>query len=415
MGDEANCSLRMEVKSSYKCILHHSFGCYDAPTELMWVRGGCRGSFNCHGSRTGVCGRQYFLEHTNCSCSRNETARFETNRLWWAIKDRADRNPVAAPSVRSTSRASLLFIEHVMKSGGTALCRALRLARGCKLGDLNSNCRMQGKATDDWLSAVPSGWDGPSITSADAARGFVRAPHLCNILMSEIAFEEHHSRNHTGWPTTPHFTYGPKEPFWRAFTTVLLVRDPWARFVSHVDEFRQLRGFWTRKLWLNQPSIDLDCWNVTCGKHLVEGLLSAQDYPYVRIWHNFLTSHLVAGFNTDWRLGPSACSQKAAGASVLAASVLRRALQAVDRVTLVLNPSDLPQLSETVIKAHLGLPWFSFNVVPSERRSRAGLHSWSWGATRQQRMRFDQANECDHAVVLHANSKLSFLAQQQSS
>ena len=121
-----------------------------------------------------------------------------------------------------------IFIEHVMKAGGTVLCTSINAVRGCVTSH-SRNCRLD-QLAPGWHRVtggrgVTDPWLNRSVTTA----AMLDNPRLCGIVAHEPAVE--HTRSFLLATSLPHV----HQPFWSAFTTILLVRSPWARFISHVE------------------------------------------------------------------------------------------------------------------------------------------------------------------------------------
>ena len=149
-----------------------------------------------------------------------------------------------------------IYFEHVMKTGGTSLCNVLRAQRGCMQS--KNNCRV-----------------------ADYGR---LDAHDCNIAANEPGW--------TGLWTQSHYL---RPAFWNEYTTILLVRNPSTRYVSHV----RMNGH-----------VPLD---------------------------HFITRHLVPDFRS--------CNE----------SAIEMARQTIDKFTIVLNLVDHPALSACICQRLLGI------------------------------------------------------------
>ena len=116
---------------------------------------------------------------------------------------------------------STIYLEHVMKTGGTDACAAHRLSRGCSV-DVYWNCRLTGYATTHWLNKT-SGLHPthPDLTAELVQRGAQSTKSICGIVSKEQGW--------TGLGRSPgKYRYGAlASSFWDAYTT------PSYWFVTH--------------------------------------------------------------------------------------------------------------------------------------------------------------------------------------
>jgi hypothetical protein len=155
--------------------------------------------------------------------------------------------PVASCQGRLRGRPALIV--HVQKAGGSSLCAArydaCALRRGCRLEDMRHppsfkarNCQLSNRHLREHLGEC-AGADAysPNITAAQALLGADLVPSLCRT----IAIEPHTAgpgrlanikAEHWSLMRSP-----PAAPIWRAYTLVLLVREPVSRALSYIEGF----------------------------------------------------------------------------------------------------------------------------------------------------------------------------------
>ena len=76
------CAMQRQLHASTPCVLGTTFGC-DASDHSMWVAGGCRGVFDCHGEPTAICGLRHKPIRVRCSCLSDRNPRkHELNSAW---------------------------------------------------------------------------------------------------------------------------------------------------------------------------------------------------------------------------------------------------------------------------------------------------------------------------------------------
>jgi len=228
----------------------------------------------------------------------------------------------------------------------------------------------------------------PALTLELARRGMAAAKEMCDIV-----------ENQWGWTAQPHTTIDmrrfkggdavPQPSFWSAYQTVLLVRDPWRRFLSHVlylrwEQLPLIRNESSR-LEYSLPEMWLD-----------KAKPAPHRSPRSNLWfwwHNFLTQHLVAQDS-------SSCTPE----------VLRLGLASVTRYSIVLNIVDMPELSMRMAATCLGWNFASTSThdgtflatstVTQDKRIKTLQASDKWRAA------FAAANTCDEQLVQAANRRL---------
>ena len=284
---------------------------------------------------------------------------------------------------------STIYLEHVMKTGGTDACAAHRPSRGCSV-DVYWNCRLTGYATTHWLNKT-SGLHPthPDLTAELGQRGAQSKQSICGIVSEEQGW--------TGLGRSPgSIRYGNlASSFWDAYTTVLLVRDPWMRFVSHYNMLQNT----------NQK-------NMTAGvvgsgaQSLPDELMNMSDTrskrPTWMLWNNVFTRHLVPGFRS--------CTSE----------TVRRGQEVIDRFTVVLNIVDFPIQSAHIASARLNWSLSLDHEAGAKRVGTFGsrvftgseVHKDYIQASRRFRTTFSQANTCDHALVAHANARVHLLYRE---
>ena len=280
-----------------------------------------------------------------------------------------DPGATAPQVVRNTP----IYIEHIHKAGGTTVCKTLRISRGCRFNSW-TNCKFAVSSEQSWLNATNGkGFRSANISRNQVDSGMAHTPGLCGVVANEPGY--HLTWGH-GKAWMPHRFDGGDHPFWRAYHTVLLVRDPWKRFVSHLLMAAKTRPR-LLALMINSTSNTVKDSARTLTK-VVYQLPGSW-------WHNFMTRHLVYNF------------RECGNAS------LQVALSSVDRFTTVLNFADFPLESACVATKALNAS-FVWN-----RTARANPTSATIGGaptSETWRSAFIAANQCDYAVVERANRRL---------
>ena len=267
-------------------------------------------------------------------------------------------------------------------------CVAHRLSRGCSV-EVYWNCRLTGYATTRWLNKT-SGLHPThhNLTAALVQRGAQSTASICGIVSEEQGW--------TGLGRSPgKYRYGAlASSFWDAYNTVLLVRDPWMRFVSH---YKMLNTMLQKNT--NEK-------NLTAGaQSLPDHLLNISDTRSKRtwmLWNNFFTRHLVPGFRS--------CTSE----------TVRRGQEVIDRFTIVLNIVDFPVQSAHIASARLNWSLSLDHEAGAKRVGTFGsrvftgseVHKDYIQASRRFRTTFSQANTCDHALVAHANARVHLLYRE---
>jgi hypothetical protein len=206
-----------------------------------------------------------------------------------------------------------------------------------------------------------------------------RHPGLCGIVMDEPG-EENKRKDNFG-DMERYQPQNLKASFWDAWETVLLVRDPWGRFLSH---FR-MNHRWKKK-------------------GLSPVLADLADARTVGTRVNYNMQHLVPGL----RANPRECNK----------ADLEHAKKVVDRFSLILNFVDLPAESTLLACAVLGTPPENqINKQVSSVRLRHIIKNNTQkaqdhlgGAPEEEFQAFKKENQCDYDIVTYANQKVSALA-----
>uniref|UniRef100_A0A7S2U429 Sulfotransferase domain-containing protein n=1 Tax=Lotharella oceanica TaxID=641309 RepID=A0A7S2U429_9EUKA len=262
------------------------------------------------------------------------------------------------------------YVEHVMKCGGSALCYAFVSLGGCSryYRDIKRNCRIDTYREVFRKAAGGLEWDSANITSSAVKRGMVMVPNLCGVVFNEPGWMHRHENNFGAMERYRNLS----APFWDAYTTVLVVRDPWDRYYSHV-----------RMLKLFQEQDDSDMSDV-------ENLVNNQgpfDDDEMRIAStNFLTQHLVPEFRHD----PSNCTQE----------TIRRAVRAVNRFDHVFNFFGDSHVESEYIMQSL------FGVWIDDFKTRRVTHRRPPSLSPGQRRVFEEKNQCDLQIISHVNKML---------
>ena len=359
-----------------------------------------------------------------------------------------------------------IFVEHVMKCGGTFVCNAFMASQGfvpqrnrvthkttAKLLAAESHAERLGYR-DNCRHCPEATCLNPDITRDEARALFQAHPGWANVTMNEPGWAHGKVSQPDADFDTRRFLSPSGRPasFWRAFTTVLLVRDPFARFISwaKMDKFvvetkdgsGRLAGV-AAVLGSSSCATSNDClWGAPCLYY------GACDYESCDAWHawtsamsppgdvksrgppwdapdidarsrgcdrsktsaradamlssvqlkmqreNFVTQHLVSGFRTHRE-----CLSE----------VVRLAKQAVDRFTVVLNMADLPEDSDLLAQRFLNI-----HTVGGELDRQVGLANIHSPQTRTpahagahvNNTDFEAANKCDMDIVEYANDRV---------
>ena len=102
---------------------------------------------------------------------------------------------------------------------------------------LGRNCRMDRFEYKQVTAGLD--WDSPLMTEELSRKMKKEIPELCGVVFNE-----------PGWTcrTKSHFGSGMEvkqhlnSSFWDAYTTILLYRDPWERYLSHLSEWQVVDG-----------------------------------------------------------------------------------------------------------------------------------------------------------------------------
>ena len=231
-------------------------------------------------------------------------------------------------------------------------------------------------------------WNDPNLKAKQARLAFARVPALCGIIMNEpgYAVERGWNLERWRWDNMKRFER-PSAPFWRAFDhTVLLVRDPFERFLSHMA--------WRLAGCPSRPR------SFSCRTfRTLDDLLDLGNASYEKLDTprcNYLAQHLHPTLHRAPRAGCTAAAARTAAA-------------AVDLFSLVLNLPDLTAQSLRIARARLGLD-LSAAVRPPSKRSRT---HWREQPLRDaHRAAFWSLNRCDAAVIARANHRVMRLAAQ---
>ena len=290
------------------------------------------------------------------------------------------------PAVTPVPLRNTIYLEHVMKTGGTDACAAHRISRGCKVNPW-WNCRLTGYAATRWLNKSSGFYPThPNITAELVQRGEQSTSSICGIVAVEQGFKG--LRRSRG-----NIRYLSSCSFWHAYTTVLLVRDPWMRFVSHY-KMLQLQNAGTVGSGA-QPLVP-------------DELLNASNPHSARIWNlwnNFFTKHLVPGFR-------STCTPK----------TLQTGQEVIDRFAVVLNIVDFPLQSAHIALVRLNWSLSLDHEAGAERVGALGhiiftgsnVHKDYIQSSRRFRTAFAKANTCDDALVAHANARVHRLYRENT-
>mmetsp|Transcript_2743 Transcript_2743/g.3406 ORF Transcript_2743/g.3406 Transcript_2743/m.3406 type:complete len:271 (+) Transcript_2743:339-1151(+) len=259
---------------------------------------------------------------------------------------------------------------------GTALCSALTVPKGC---DRNwKNCRPD--LERDQIQKITSGIDyfAPNITKSLVNEVAANIESLCGVVFHEPGYS---FKSRTSWKAllTPYENL--KSPFWDAYTTVLLVRDPYTRLWSHYHQWE-----------IGKYDQNVDHW--------LSGYKEFGTFELSIIKNNFITQHLVPGFRRNLtKFDTEACTP----------SVIEHAKKVVDKFDIVLNFKDLSKESFLIVNKKLQLNAESFNGV--HRQTRVTRDGKPPILTKSQASKFRKLNRCDYSIVKYANEKIKKLAR----
>jgi hypothetical protein len=276
-----------------------------------------------------------------------------------------------------------IYLEHVMKAGGSEACEAHCRSRQCPKSQCMvkyawplrmRNCRMGHSLEPLWNNATGHrDFRDASISTKAVANGMERVWQLCGIIANEPASPHHRLGDMLRFDGSDH-------PFWTAYTTVLLVRDPVDRFLSHVHMV-----------------------------HADMSLVLNSTRQLGPIGDNFLSRHLVPGFSAR------GCNNQ----------TLHHALGIVNRFDVVLNIVDHWEWSSLVANALLNWtltppPAVAQVANSSQSEMRPKLPARFSGrapdihasASPTWLMAFKKQNYCDIELVASANARLAQLAGQ---
>lgn len=294
----------------------------------------------------------------------------------------------------------VLYVEHPMRTGGSTLCHTWCHRWNCSFPMVHErNCRLlQGGQVnyvmDFRLRSQHIGWDYPEVTERLVQHYFTKTPELCGLVMNEPTYAM--SRGATMARFERPFL--SVAPFWTAYTTIFLVRDPLERFLSHVT--LTCRNNLTSLPWTNGgPKSCSSGGKLTSIKRLF-------DFHTLREFGgaDYFTYHLVPRFERGY------CDEFSGRL------VLQHAIEAVNAFDLVLNVADLPRETTLILHRFLSLEVSAkIGQAESGYRTRRMSHLGGASVSDESLERFSLANRCDIALVSHANSRvraLAALAQQ---
>uniref|UniRef100_A0A7S3ZBB8 Sulfotransferase domain-containing protein n=2 Tax=Lotharella globosa TaxID=91324 RepID=A0A7S3ZBB8_9EUKA len=163
-------------------------------------------------------------------------------------------------------------------------------------------------------------------------------------------------------------------PFWDAYTTILLVREPWDRYFSHLHQLSILPKIFDSA----NPSRFVNDRDPVFG-----------DKQVALLRRNFITQHLVPGFRFD-----PTCTEEA----------LEHAKKVVDAFDLVLDMKYNFKTSSSLVEKKLGIEL----EASSEESGRRWIHNTPLleGSAKD---KFMSDNRCDYAVVEHARMRMKKL------
>jgi hypothetical protein len=150
-----------------------------------------------------------------------------------------------------------VFLLHVQKAGGTFLCKHVHDA--CQLRTIRRNSSLCASAgpeinhafncaiaqpgkrggADQFLAAAKREWNDPLIKRAQAVLGADATPQLCRVVGFEpwAPYAKSNAHSPSTWLHAPLVSASPLAPWWSAYTTVLILRDPVARMWSWMGTF----------------------------------------------------------------------------------------------------------------------------------------------------------------------------------
>mmetsp|Transcript_17968 Transcript_17968/g.29261 ORF Transcript_17968/g.29261 Transcript_17968/m.29261 type:complete len:337 (+) Transcript_17968:109-1119(+) len=270
------------------------------------------------------------------------------------------------PKVRSDKP---VFVEHVMKCGGSSLCVDLSLQRDCR-ATLGANCRPD-RVQVRFEKLIGKKWRAADITPEEAKMGLEAFDEeACNFVFSEMGLRR--ETNNFGLSMDRYRDLSSS--FWDAYTTVLLVRDPWERYLSHLNQW----GFIASKDVADGSISDA----VLSDSHKVFGAFQVKI-----LRQNFITQHLVP----DFRRNPLNCSNE----------ILEKAKNSVDRYDIVLDFKEYPEETSSILLKEFGIR--SDNTSKAHER----ITKIKWPAPQKsQAIKFAKINKCDYEVVKYARRRI---------
>ena len=154
------------------------------------------------------------------------------------LRDRRVRLSPQLPFRLQSALSRVLYVEHPMRTGGSGLCAEWcnRWQCGYPLQQ-GRNCRLVSYNHHDFAQRFVRrhggiGWDSHNVTEPMVHSFFALYPRLCGMIMYEPGFIA------SKFDKLDQFKIEyVGSLFWRTYTTVLLVRDPLERFLSHVSKF----------------------------------------------------------------------------------------------------------------------------------------------------------------------------------
>mmetsp|Transcript_24371 Transcript_24371/g.34076 ORF Transcript_24371/g.34076 Transcript_24371/m.34076 type:complete len:335 (+) Transcript_24371:36-1040(+) len=262
-----------------------------------------------------------------------------------------------------------IFVEHVMKCGGSSLCVDLSLQRGCSK-TLGANCRPD-KVQARFEKLIGKKWRAADISPDEVKKGLKTFnTEVCNFVFSEMGLRR--ETNNFG-PSMDRYR-DLSSSFWDSYTTVLLIRDPWERYLSHLNQWDFISG------------------QDVAGGRVSDAILSDRhevfgEFQVKILRQNFITQHLVP----DFRRSPLNCTEE----------ILQKAKNAIDRYDIVLDFKMYPDETSSILEAEFGIR--TDNTTKAHER----ITHISWPAPNKfQAISFQQINKCDYEVVKYARKRM---------
>mmetsp|Transcript_17865 Transcript_17865/g.24939 ORF Transcript_17865/g.24939 Transcript_17865/m.24939 type:complete len:351 (+) Transcript_17865:152-1204(+) len=305
----------------------------------------------------------------------------------------------SAAETGKTPKKAMVYVEHVMKCGGTDLCSAFARKGGCSV-DIMRNCKVN-DFTAERIESITGGiqYNSADITPKMTAK-IAKHKNLQKLICGDVFSEPGCTRQFDQDFGAMTQYQNLSSSFWDAYKTVLLVRDPWPRYVSHLYQENVIQGEMISMaakvpkavdFWLNDSNAS------PFGQERVALLRN-----------NFITQHIVSDFRKKAAVS-LVSSASFSSSPVCTDEVLEQALRAVDNFDVILNMSDLKEESLQIAEKYLGLSRSLFEHLENSKGSRVTGIAYPT-PSKQKFEEFKLRNRCDYAVVAHANARIKAMA-----